>query len=111
MGFLRAGVFLAAGTGAASDHSSIQSSNTCQVELRAARPVSIPRWPPGTISKRTSADPVSSGTTALTALMGAMESVAPPKTSTGAVIFASSMVLVPKRIRPSTSPLPLIIRW
>ena len=34
---------------------------------RAARPVSMPRWPPGTISKRTSADPVSSGTTALTA--------------------------------------------
>src|SRR5688572_8442602 len=66
--FLRAG---ASGL----DHCPIHSSITRQVLPRAARPVSIPRCPPGTISKRTSRDPLSSGSIGRTAATGAMPSV------------------------------------
>ena len=101
------------GAGGASslDHRSIHSSSTRHVLLRAARPVSMPRWPPGTISKRTSRDPLSSGSTGRTAATGAMPSVAPPKTSTGAVIADSSMVRSPSSMAPAASELPLTKRW
>ena len=51
-----AGAFLAAAFRAGSvpaDHSATHSSMTSQVVPRAARPVSMPRWPPGTTSNRT----------------------------------------------------------
>src|SRR5829696_8473819 len=72
----------AVGTGPA-DHSATHSSMTDQVVPRAARPVSMPRCPPGTISKRTCREPVSIGTTARTAARGAMPSVLPANTSVG----------------------------
>src|SRR5688572_8459752 len=55
--FLEAAFFVVrrgAGRASSLDHCSIHSSITRQVLPRAARPVSIPRCPPGTISKRTS---------------------------------------------------------
>ncbi len=76
-----------------------------------ARPVSMPRWPPGTISKRTSREPVSSGRTARTDGTGAIPSVAPAKTSTGAARFARSMVRSPSRKAPPARALPLTNRW
>ena len=79
--------------------------------MRARRPVSMPRWPPGTISKRTSFAPVSSGTTAFTDGAGAIPSVAPPKTSTGALMSASAMVRSPSSMEPLTSALPFTKRW
>jgi hypothetical protein len=54
---------------------------------------------------------VSSGTTAFTALTGAIPSVAPAKTSTGAVIAESSMVRPPSRNRPVLKALLRTKRW
>src|SRR3954451_22469058 len=74
------------------DHWPTHSSSTRQVVPRAGRPVSMPRWPPGTISTRTSGEPVRRGTTALTALTDAMASVEPARTRTGTVTADSSTV-------------------
>ena len=94
-----------------SDHWSIHSSSTSQVLLRAFRPVSIPRCPPGTISNRTSAAPVSSGTDAFTEATGAIPSAAPAKTSTGAVMSPTERVRSPTSKVPSTRALPFSSRW
>src|SRR3982751_2881516 len=72
-------------------HSWTQASISGQVLVRAQRPVSIPRCPPGTISNRTSADPESMGTTDLTDPRGAMPSFAPAKTRTGTVMSATEI--------------------
>jgi hypothetical protein len=81
---LRSGFFTGlAGGSSLEEYFSNHSSITTQVVVRAARPVSMPRCPPGTISKRTSGEFVSSGTSALTDLIGAMPSVFPAKTNTG----------------------------
>ena len=79
--------------------------------VRALRPVSIPRCPPGTISNRTSREPDSSGTEAFTAATGAIPSVAPAKTSTGTVMSATERVRPSRSKVPSTRALPLRRRW
>ena len=89
----------------------IHSSRMRQVVARAARPVSIPRWPPGTTSKRKSVTPVARSSIGRTQPTGAIPSLAPPKASSGAVrsairISRSSMVT-----EPPASWLPLRIRW
>ena len=89
-GVARAGAFR--GSSAEEGHSSTHASITGQVPVRARRPVSMPRCPPGTISNLTSRELVSSGTRAFTDPAGAMLSLAPAKTSTGAVMSASESV-------------------
>ena len=103
-----------AGFGAATsppDHRVTHSSIARQVVPRAARPVSMPRCPPGTISKPTSCEPVSRSTSGRTEGIGAMPSLAPAKTSTGTVIAARSTVRSPIRIDPPARALPLTKRW
>ena len=46
---------------ASEDHRAIHSSMTCHVVRRAARPVSMPRWPPGTTSSAPPQHPPATG--------------------------------------------------
>ncbi len=89
----------------------IHSSMIRQVVERAARPVSMPRWPPGTTSKRRSSTPVTRSTIGRTACTGAMPSLAPPKASSGAVMSARLIVRSSIVTDPDASWLPLSNRW
>ena len=101
-----------AGRSSGVEYCSIHSSMVTQVVPRAARPVSMPRWPPGTISKRTSWAFGSSLTIALTAFTGAMPSVLPAKISTGTLMLATSISCPPDRLTlPVSSWLCFSIRW
>ena len=101
----------AVGTASGVECSAIHSSMIRQVVVRAARPVSMPRWPPGTISKRTSEAFGSSRTSERTELIGAMPSVLPANTSTGRVIASVRMSWPLMSITPSLSALLRTIRW
>ena len=68
----------------------------------------MPRWPPGTTSKRRFGTRSSIGRTELT---GAMVSPEPPKASTGTVMSANEMSRPSKCTVPSASSLPRTMRW
>ena len=76
----------------------IHSSMIRQVVERAARPVSMPRWPPGTISKRSLSTLGTRSTTGRTHATGAMPSQA-PRTPAAAVRFGELDLAVVHRDR------------